>query len=112
MKSIHKLIAMLFIWGAFTLASMAAVVDKQIDVGNVIIVLFFVVAALAATRFVTDAPLDDEDAVAKVKQTRVDRVLESLNDDELNALRDRLADGDGEIVSLDEVMRRQRKDRG
>jgi len=112
MKSIHKLMAMFFIWGAFTLASMAVVVDKQIEAGNVIIVLFFVVAALAATRFVTDAPLDDEDTIVKAKQTRVDRVLESLNDDELNALRERLADGDGEMVSLDEVLRRQRKDRG
>ena len=52
-------------------------------------------------------------AVGKQKRGNVERLLNSLNDDELDHLRERLSldDGDGEMVSLDQLMRERRERR-
>jgi hypothetical protein len=50
----------------------------------------------------------EEEAVKAKRSGRVERMLASLSEDELDALRDRLSDHDGEVVSLKEVLHQRR----
>ena len=106
MKSDDKLKAMFFIWGAFVMASLFTFSSRTLETGHVFIALFFVVAALAATHTVMEAPLPEEQQPTKSKSRKVDRMLSNLNEEEMEQLRQRLSD-DGELISLDEVMRRK-----
>ena len=110
MNSGDKLKATFIIWAAFVLACLFTFANKAtIDVGTVFIGLFFVIAALAATHTVMEAKLSAEpQETVKKKTRRVDRMLERLSDEEMEQLRQRLAQDDGELVSLDEVMRERK----
>ncbi len=110
MKSEDKLKAIFFIWAAFVLACLFTFANKAtIEAGHVFIGLFFVVAALAATHTVMEAPLPAEaQPGGKSKTRKVDRMLSSLSDEELDQLRQRLSD-DGELLSLDEVMQERKR---
>ena len=109
MNSGDKLKAVFFIWGAFALACLFTFASQQsIEAGHVFLGLFFVIAALAATHTVMEAPLPEETTPAKAKPRRIDRVLSSLSDEELEQLRQRLSNDDGELMSLDEVMQGQK----
>ena len=109
MKAGDKPGAMFLIWGAFALACLFTFAGKELSSASVFMALFYVVGAMAATNFVMSAPMPDEKPVRpKQKSHKVDRMLSSLSDEELEQLRQRLSD-DGELVSLDEVMRRTDK---
>lgn len=107
MNSGDKLKATFIIWAAFVLACLFTFANKAtIEAGTVFIAFFFMLAALVATHVVMDAKLAAEpQETVKKKTRRVDRMLERLSDEEMEQLRQRLAQDDGELVSLDEVMR-------
>jgi hypothetical protein len=108
MNSGDKLKAVFFIWGAFALACLFTFASQSsIEAGHVFLGLFFVIAALAATHTVMEAALPNE-TPTKTKTRRIDRVLSSLSDEELEQLRQRLSNDDGELMSLDEVMRERK----
>ena len=106
MKSGDKPQAMFLIWAAFALACLFTFAGKELSAASVFLGLFYVVGAMGATYFVMDAPVPEE-APAKAKSHKVDRLLSSLSDEEMDQLRQRLSD-DGELVSLDEVMREKK----
>jgi hypothetical protein len=105
MKSGDKPQAMFLIWAAFVLACLFTFAGKDLSVASVFMALFYVVGAMGATYFVMDAPVSEE-APAKTKSHKVDRMLSSLSDEEVDQLRQRLSD-DGELVSLDEALRQR-----
>ncbi len=105
MDSGDRLKAIFFIWGAFAAAAIASFGSgSPLVPESIFIALFYVIGVLVATRFVTYAPQAREEA-EKAKRRSVDRLLASLSDDELDALRERLSSGDGELVSLEDVLR-------
>jgi hypothetical protein len=111
MNSGDRLKALFFIWGAFVLAAIAAVDGSPLQEETVVIAFFFVIGALVATRYIMNAPVPNSEDTGKAKGGKVSRLLASLSDDELEALRKRLADddgGDGEVVSLEDVLRKDR----
>jgi hypothetical protein len=105
MKSGDKPQAMFLIWAAFALACLFTFAGRDLSAASVFMGLFYVVGAMGATYFVMDAPVPDETS-AKTKSHKVDRMLSSLSDEEMDQLRQRLSD-DGELVSLDEALRRK-----
>jgi len=107
MKSEHKLTAIFLIWAAFVAACLFTFANARIEAGHVFIALFFVIAASVATRTVIEAPMPEEQVTVKSKSSKVDRMLSRLSDEEMEQLRQRLTD-DGELVSLDEVMRERK----
>ncbi len=107
MNSGDKLKATFFIWVAFVLASMFTIAGHDLSGGAVFMALIYTIAALTATGFVMNSK-DTAAEPVKAKRSRVDRLLSSLDDDELDALRERLSQSDGEVVSLEDVLR-QRK---
>lgn len=109
MNSGDKLKATFWIWVAFVAACIFTFSNKPtIEVGHVFIALFFVIAALAATHTVMDARIPEAQQAAKKKSHKVDRILSRLSDEEMEQLRQRLSQDDGELVSLDEVLRGQK----
>ena len=107
MNSGDKLKAMFFIWVAFVLASMFTIAGHELSGGAVLMATIYTAAALIATGFVMTSK-DTAVEPVKAKLTRVDRLLSSLDDDELDALRDRLGQSDGEVVSLEDVLRKRK----
>lgn len=107
MNSGDKVRATFLIWISFALASMFTLAGHDLNVVALFIALIYTLAALLATHVVVDSK-ETEDQPAKAKHSRIDRLLSSLSDDELDALRDRLSPDDGEFVSLDEVLRRRK----
>lgn len=107
MKSEHKLTAIFLIWAAFVAACLFTFSNAEIGVGHVFMALFFVIAASVATHTVIEAPLPEEQTTVKSKSSKVDRMLSRLSDEEMEQLRQRISD-DGELVSLDEVMRERK----
>jgi hypothetical protein len=115
MNSGDRLKALFFVWGAFVLAAIAAVDGSPLQEETVVIAFFFVIGALVATRYIMNAPIPNSEDTGKVKSGKVSRLLASLNDEELDMLRKRLAAettddgaGDGEVVSLEDVLRKER----
>ncbi len=104
------------IWFAVMVLGAVAITNAA-TLGGVLV--FLIVATIAAMavggmQFVwSGTSQSDSEKSEKVKRrSKVDRMLEKLNDDDLNELRDRLMrESDGETVSLEELMR-ERKQRG
>jgi hypothetical protein len=106
MNSGDKLKAMFWVWVAFVAACMFTFGGDVSQAEDVFIALFFVLGALFATRLVMHTPLPEEVVTTrKAKTHKVDRMLSRLSDEEMEQLRQRLSADDGELVSLDEVMR-------
>jgi hypothetical protein len=105
MNSGDKLKATFFIWGAFVLAILFTMAGHEPNGGSAFMALIYTIAALTATGFVMTSHETAAEPV-KAKRSKVDRLLSSLDDDELDALRDRLAQSDGESVSLEDVLRK------
>lgn len=104
MKSEHKLTAIFLIWAAFVGACLFTFAGRSIGIEHVFMALFFAIAVTTTTRMIMEAPLPEEQATVKSKSSKVDRMLSRLSDEEMEQLRQRISD-DGELVSLDEVMR-------
>jgi membrane protein implicated in regulation of membrane protease activity len=109
MNSGDRLKALFWVWAAFALAIVATVGSSPMQVETVVIAFFIVIAALVATRFITSAAGEHIQETSKAKTRRVDRMLASLNDEELDVLRQRLSSDDGELVSLEDVLRKERR---
>lgn len=105
MNSSDRLRAIFLIWAAFAAATIATVWGNSVDVITLFMALFYSMAALGGTYFVMYAPPDERAAEGKMKRRNVDRLLTSLSDAELDELRARLSADDGELVSLDQLMR-------
>jgi hypothetical protein len=107
MKAEDKPTAMFLIWAAFAFACLFTFAGRELSAASVFMALIYVVGAMGATHFVMDAPVAGE-TPAKAKSHKVDRMLSSLSDEEMEQLRQRLSD-DGEMVSLDDVMREKKQ---
>ena len=111
MNSDDRLKAIFLIWAAFALATIVTVWGRDLDAAPLFMTLFYAVAAASATHSVMQAPVAESGEYTKTKRRNVERMLSSLSDDELDHLRERLSTDDGEMVSLDALMR-ERRERG
>jgi hypothetical protein len=105
--------ATFFIWLAFTIVSVTAMLrDLRIDSGAaVVLAILLVFGAVSATRYVWRGSASQVETDEKIKRrTRVDRMMDRLSEQDIEELRTRLlADSDGEDTSLEELMRQQRR---
>jgi flagellar biosynthesis component FlhA len=112
-NQIPRMIATGIIWAAIT-AIMMTMMITQSDL-NFIIVAILAGAAWFATDTVwssgkNEAKAAQEESEKAKRQTKVERLVDTLSQQELNELRSRLvADSDGELVSLDDVLSEQRR---
>ncbi len=118
MNSGDRLKAIFFIWAAFAVATTVTFFGNSPDVITLFLGLIYGAAAAGSTVAVMLAPMEGISAAqmaqaSKQKRGNVERLLNSLNEDELDHLRERLSvdDGDGEMVSLDHLMRERRERR-
>ncbi len=104
-----KVLSTFFIWFAFTMVSMTAMIrDIHLEgLGAIGLAVLLVAGAVLATQFVwagNSISAAEADEKAK-RRTRLDRVMDYLSDDELEELRARLTtESDGEQVSLEELL--------
>jgi hypothetical protein len=102
--------ATFFIWVAFTLVGIATIVNAS-EIGGIIflIMVLLVGGAAGATQQVwKNAGSEIADAEKNKRRSKLDRMLERLDDGDIEELRSRLsADSDGEVVPLDDLLRRR-----
>ncbi len=109
MHSGDRLKAIFIIWAAFAVATTVTFWGNSPDVITLFLGLIYGMAAAGSTVAVMLAPVDGIPIQAsKMKRRNVDHLLNSLDDDELNQLRERLSVDDGEMVSLDELVRERK----
>lgn len=104
----------MIIWAAFT-AVMLGVLATADNTSTGFMMIFGImlgVMAMSATRMVwkysreSDSPENSEKAK---RRNRLDKFVDNLSPNEIEDLRERLSsESDGEVVSLDDVLRRQR----
>lgn len=118
MDTRSRLQATQFIWGFFAVTMFFLFVSTVftsggLSAGHVILGIFIAIAAFVSTGMVWNwgdtHSSESSEAAEKIKRSRIDTILSRLSDDELMALRDRLADSmedetayrlgdDGELV--------------
>jgi hypothetical protein len=105
-----RLGATLLIWAAFTVIAVVALLAQQF---NFVVAIVLGGASMLATAAVwqhADNPHQSEERAEKNKRrSKVETLLERLDERELDELRARLSDSDGEMVSLDEVLAERRQ---
>jgi len=113
-----RLLATFFIWLSFTVTMVAAMVtDVAVNSGIFFLIGFaiFVIAAAAATMAVWKFGSPDASAQASEKAKRrsqVERLLERMDEGELDELRSRLiSESDGEVIGLNELLEHERQRR-
>lgn len=98
------------IWVAYTVIMVAAMAASNNMSGGmlVMLVIIFTVAALSATSMIWKNR--DMQSIEKVKRrSRVDRVMDEMNDQELSELRARIGyDTYEDPVALDELLKKNR----
>jgi multisubunit Na+/H+ antiporter MnhF subunit len=105
------------IWIIFAaIAITALVAGQRVDDGVVIATMIStVIACLAGTNMVWRGTYGHDGAIAEAektkRRTRVERVLDSMDERELDELRARLSESDGEMISLDDVLAERRNQR-
>jgi hypothetical protein len=103
--------ATFFIWVAFTVVSVAAIVNSS-EIGGLIFLIMILLTggAVTATQSVwksVDTDKQGESEKSK-RQGKLDRVMARLSEQDIEELRARLLeDSDGEAVSLDELLHRR-----
>ena len=125
MRSHHRLAALIFVWLVFAVLAFFIVSGIETSSADLILGSVYALTALAATTLIARIP-SVEDSTARFMQTGqrahkakrgesqlVDRLIDTLSDDELARLRERLmfdpeAVDDGEMVSLEELIERRR----
>lgn len=107
--NLARMISTVIIWAALTAIAMTAIISGA-EV-NFIVAAIVMGTAMVATISIWDkAEKGEEKSAEKLKRRgRVDRMLESLSDAELDELRARLTESDGEMVGLDELLQEQRR---
>ena len=103
--------ATFFIWVAFTIVSVAAIVNSAVIGGLLFLIMILLTGgAVTATQSVWKGVETDKQSEAEKskRQGKLDRVMARLSDQDIEELRTRLlADNDGEAVSLDELLHRR-----
>lgn len=129
MKSSDRTSALAIIWGAFAVASIFTLGGDPLNPFSLALGTLYVGAAVLATLFVTrsKAEFSREELTHLIQQinagekqkrdsasSRIDRLIAEMDEGELEALRRRLNDelpyetaSDGEIASLEELVRRR-----
>jgi hypothetical protein len=107
-----RAISSFFVWTAFTIVGVAAIVNgsNMSTFTSIILAIILAGSAVTATQAIWKSnDADDSNSAEKNKRrNNVDRVLERLSDREIEDLRARLmADSDGEAVSLDDLLQRR-----
>ncbi len=106
MQSAPKLLVTIIIWSCITGISIAALIsmgrsDPQVAV--VICAIALITATISTTQIWNTGTESNREAEKIKRQSRVDRLLKRMSDRDLEELRARLSDGDGEIVSLEDL---------
>jgi hypothetical protein len=106
-----KAIASAIVWTAFTIVAGGTLASSDNLSGGVVVVIMvlLVIAAGVSMGFIWmgDKENNTESAEKAKRQSKLDRVLEKLSDQDVEELRTRLmAESDGEEVSLNELLRR------
>ncbi len=103
--------ATFFIWVAFTIVSVAAIVNSAVIGGLLFLIMILLTGGVVtATQSIwKGVETDKQSETEKSKrQGNLDRVMARLSEQDIEELRARLiADSDGEAVSLDELLQRQ-----
>jgi hypothetical protein len=107
-----RAISSFFVWTAFTIVGVAAIVNgsNMSTFTSIVLAVILAGSAVTATQSIWKSQdADDGNSAEKNKRrNNVDRILERLSDREIEDLRARLmADGDGEAVSLDDLLQRR-----
>ena len=111
MNNIAKVIGTAIIWGALTILGVAMMVTHvNIDSGAIAFMLtMLIIGATIATGAVWrgGAEADPREQSEKAKRrSRVERLMNDLDERDLDELRYRLMGDDGEQVSLEELVQR------
>jgi hypothetical protein len=112
-RNLTRMITTAIIWGVLLLMAVTAMVTHtDLDFW---VILLGLAAGTVSTLFIWDdsATVITDSGEKSKRSGRVDRVLKRLNDAELDELRERLLDSDGEMLTLDELLaERERRIRG
>ncbi len=113
MNSGDRLKAIFWVWAAFAVATTVTFWGNEPSLTTLLLGLIYAMAAAGSTVAVMLAPMEGISPAhmaqaGKMKHGKVDRLLTSLSDDELDHLRERLSVDDGELVSLDQLMRERK----
>jgi hypothetical protein len=115
MNSVAQVLATLFIWGASSAMVTAFSIQNNVSGFNFVILIAIVMAsAVSATRFVwrgpaaaaVEAAYSSSEKTKRAANQRLQRVMNSLSDDEIAELRARLS-ADDEMVPLESLMRKK-----
>lgn len=110
-----RVAATMFIWLAFAIAMVLAIVNAMFldTVALVFIVIAIAFAAASGTRAVwRQSAVAAPQAEKSKRRSRLERLLDEMDTDELEQLRARLmAENDGEQVSIEDLIQQARKDR-
>ncbi len=114
MENLARLLATCVIWLAAMGTIIALAVTGSEALNNFIVVAIVMGAAAGATIPIWTASQGESAALRESgkskRRSRVERMLESMDDRELEELRARLDDSvDGEMVTLDEVLAERRR---
>lgn len=113
-SEITRLLTTGFIWIATTLIVVATTQGGVVqDENAVILVAIAMLGAALSTRYVwrtTEARIDEAEKSKRHGSRRVQRLVSSLSDDELEELRARLS-ADGEVMPLEALLSEQRTQR-
>lgn len=107
-----RAISSFFVWTAFTIVGVAAIVNgsNMSTFTSIVLAIILAGSAVTATQHIWKSQdADDGKNLEKNKRrNNVDRLLERLSDRDIEDLRARLmADADGEAVSLDDLLQRR-----
>lgn len=112
-----RVAATLFIWIAFALVMVIAIANAMFIDGGPLVALAIItaVAALGGTRYVWGSVQTAEPsrpAEKAKRRSRLERLLDEMDTDELEQLRARLmAENDGEQVSIEDLIQQARSGR-
>jgi len=115
MNQLAKVIATMIVWTAAAGMVISSNSPLQKDWVMPIIALMALIAATSSMRYIwreTDSSVIDRIAAARSAEktkraTRVEHLLNNLDDSDLDELRARLTGDDGEQIPLEELMNRQ-----
>ena len=103
--------ASFFIWVAFTVVAVAAIVNSAVIGGLLFLIMILLTGgAVTATQSIWKSDENDRQSESEKskRNDKLDRVMARLSDQDIEELRARLlSDSDGEAVSLDELLHRR-----
>lgn len=107
MNSASKLFVTIIVWGCITGISIASLITmaREDPLFSLIICAVALAAATITTSQIWTASINPETQSEKIKrQSRVEQMLKQMDERDLEELRARLSEGDGETVTLEELL--------